>query len=137
MNRMRLLISAAIIAFIILIIFALSVPHTRDVGTDSIPLSQTKNVPSVILRDSFKKGVHTISGSVEAPNACTSVNVSATVLGDASGKESILVTISMPSDSGICLQLPTRTSFQTTVSAPANLPISATVNGSLASTTSP
>jgi hypothetical protein len=42
----------------------------------------------------------------------------------------------MPSDSGICLQVPTRISFHTTVSAPANLPISATVNGSLASTTS-
>jgi len=136
MNRTRLWISAGIIAFVILVVFALSVPHTRDVEVDSIPLSETENVSSVTLRDSFKKGVHTISGSIEAPNACTSINASATLVGNVSSKESILVTISMPSDSGICLQVPTRISFQTTVSAPANLPISATVNGFLASTTS-
>ncbi|MDP2655250.1 MAG: hypothetical protein Q8P17_01680 [bacterium] len=136
MNRMRLWVSAAIIAFVILVVFALSVPHTRDVKVDvELPLD-TENVPSVVLRDSFKKGIHTISGSFEAPNACTSVNASATLVGDVSSKESILVTISMPSDSGVCLQAPTRTSFQTTVSAPANLPISVTVNGFLASTTS-
>ena len=136
MNRMRLWVSAAIIAFIILVAFALSVPHTRDVKVDVELQTETENVPSVVLRDSFKKGVHTISGSIEAPNACTSINASATLVGNVSSKESILVTISMPSDSGICLQVPTRISFQTTVSAPANLPISATVNGFLASTTS-
>jgi len=136
MNRMRLWVSAAIIAFIILVAFALSVPHTRDVKVDVELQLETENIPSVVLRDSFKKGVHTISGSIEAPNACTSVNASATLVGDVSSKESILVIISMPSDSGVCLQAPTRTSFQTTISAPANLPISVMVNGSLASTTS-
>ena len=136
MNRMRLWVSAAIIAFIILVAFALSVPHTRDVKVDVELQTETENVPPVVLRDSFKKGVHTISGSFEAPNACTSVNASATLVGDVSSKESILVIISMPSDSGVCLQAPTRTSFQTTISAPANLPISVMVNGSLASTTS-
>lgn len=137
MNRMRLWISAAIIATVILITFALSVPHTRDVETNQAPLTETKKVPSVSLRDSFKKGVHTISGSVEAPNACALANASATLVNDISNSESILVTISMSSDSGICLQVPSRAGFQTTVSAPAGLPISATVNGALASTTQP
>ena len=136
MNRMRLWVSSAIIVAVILITFALSVPHTRDVKVAVNMQQETESVPSVTLRDLFKKGIHTISGSVEAPNACTSVNASATLVGDVSSKESILVTISMPSDSGVCLQAPTRTSFQTTVSAPANLPISVMVNGSLASTTS-
>lgn len=135
MSRMRLWISAAIIAFVVLIIFALSVPHTRDVGVNTVLSSETEIVPSVSLRDSFKKGIHTISGSVEAPNACASVSASASLVSDASNKESISVAISISPDSGICLQVPTRTSFQTTISAPAGLPISATVNGVLASVT--
>lgn len=137
MSRMRLWISAAIISSIVLIIFALSVPHTRDVGTNKDLLTETIKVPSVSLRDSFKKGVHTISGSVESPNACASATASATLVNDVSNNESILVAISMSSDSGICLQVPSRASFQTTVSAPAGLPIFATVNGAFASTTSP
>lgn len=136
MSRTHLLISSAIIAIAVLITFSLSVPHTRDVGVNSVLLSETESVPFVILRDSFKKGVHTISGSVEAPNACTSISASAARIGDASNKESILVAISMPPDSGICLQVPTRTSFKTTVEAPENLPVSATINGFSASTTS-
>lgn len=136
MNRMRLWISSAIIAIVVLIAFALSVPHTRDVGVNAVRLSETASAPSVLVRDSFKKGVHTISGSVEAPNACTSASATATRVSDASGNESILITISMPSDSGICLQVPTHTSFQTTIEAPAHLPITASVNGALASTTS-
>lgn len=135
MSRMRLWISAAIIAFVVLIIFALSVPHTRDVGVNTVLSSETEIVPSVSLRDSFKKGIHTISGSVEAPNACASVSASASLVSDASNKESISVAISISPDSGICLQVPTRTNFQTTISAPAGLPISATVNEVLASVT--
>lgn len=135
MNSKRLWISAVIIASVILIAFALSVPHTRDVGVKSPLPSAMTSVPIVTLHDSFKKGVHTITGSLEAPNACTPVSTSATLVGNASGRESILVTISMPSDSGLCLQMPTRVDFKTTVSAPVNLPITATVNGSVATTT--
>lgn len=136
MSRMRLWISAAIIAFIVLITFALSVPHTREAEVTSVLLSEPEEVPSVSLRDSFKKGVHTISGSVEAPNACASVSSSATLVGDASGGgEGILVAVSVSSDSGVCLQIPAQIDFKTTISAPANLPITATVNGVPASTT--
>ena len=136
MSHMRLLASSAIIVIVILITFALSVPHTRDAKVDSVLLPETELVPSVTIRDSFKKGVHTISGSVEAPNACASVSASSTIAGNASSTQSILVAISLDPDSGICLQVPARIHFQTTVSAPADLPISATVNGSSATTTS-
>ncbi len=134
MTRMRLWASATIIAFVILITFALSVPHTRDVRVETLP-TVTASVPVVTLRDSFQKGLHTISGSIEAPNACTLVSASSTLVGNASSTEGILVTISMPSDSGVCLQIPTRASFQVTLLAPASLPITVTVNGSPASTT--
>ncbi|MBI2096506.1 MAG: hypothetical protein HYT43_02650 [Candidatus Taylorbacteria bacterium] len=137
MNRMRLWVSAAIIALVILVVFALSVPHTRDIAVSRAPVSETEITPSVIVRGSFKKGVYEISGSIEAPNACAAVSASAALVNDASGNESIAVSIEMQEDSGICLQAPTRMLFQTSLSAPANLPITATVNGIPADVTSP
>ena len=136
MSHKRLLVSSAIIALAILISFVLSVPHTRDVAQKLPSTVEATSIPVITLRDSFKKGVHTITGSLETPNACTVVNASATLAGNASSTESIIVAISVRSDSGVCLQLPTQASFQTTISAPANLPFNITVNGSPA-TTSP
>lgn len=136
MSHKRLLISSAIIALAILISFVFSVPHTRDVAQKLPSTAETVSVPVVTLRDVFKKGLHTISGSIQVQNACTIVNASATLSGNASSTEGILVEISVQSDSGICLQLPTQANFQTTISAPANLPFTVTVNGSSATTTS-
>ena len=103
----------------------------RDLLTEA----EIKN-PTVVLNNAFKKGLHTISGSIEAPNACSLVSASATVVENASGTQSILVAISLQKDEGICLQVPTRINFKTTISAPANLPITATVNGFPADITS-
>ena len=135
MNPIRLWVSAAVIAFVVLIAFALSVPHTRDNGVKAPLPSATTSIPAVTLHDVFKKGVHTISGSIEAPNACTLVSALATLVGNASSTGSILVAISMPPDSGVCLQMPVRARFQATLAAPAYLPITVTVNGSTATTT--
>ena len=134
MTHMRLWASAGIIAAVILIAFALSVPHTRDVAVKPLPIVASI-VPTVTLHDAFKKGMHTISGSIETPNACTPVSASASLVGNASTTQSILVAVSTQTDLGICLQVPTLTNFKTTVSAPANLLITATVNGLVATTT--
>lgn len=136
MNHTRFWFAAAIIAVVIIVGFVLSVPHTRDVPETSL-LSVTPVIPSVVVRDVFKKGVHTITGSIEAPNACTTISVEASVQGNASTTENILVAISMPEDAGVCLQLPTNRDFKTTLSAPADLPIIVTVNGAPATTTTP
>jgi hypothetical protein len=136
MSHTRLLISAAIIIVIVLIVFTISVPRTRDVQLNTPEPEKTVNVPLATLSSSFKKGLYTISGSVEAPNACTTVSASASVGGNASSTESILVEVLTQTDSGVCLQIPTRVSFETTISAPANLPLTLIVNGVLATTTS-
>jgi len=81
------------------------------------------------------KGVHTITGSLVAQNACTTVLAEATLVGDASSTQNILVAISMPKDSGICLQKETTLKFSTTITAPARLPIVLQVNEVLATTT--
>lgn len=129
MRHMRLWVAATIIALLIIITFALSVPHTRDVEIRSPFPSATTSIPVVTLHDVFKKGIHTITGSIETPNACATVSAEARMTSDASNTESILVAISMHTDANVCLQLPTRTLFQTTIPAPAHLPFTATVNG--------
>jgi hypothetical protein len=130
MKHSRLWVAATIIALAVIIGFVFSVPHTRDVVKTPSSEGATTSVPLVSLSDSFKKGVHTITGSIEVSNICTILSAQA-----ASSTEGILVEISMPSDTGVCLQLPTRATFQTTLSAPADLPFTVTVNGSPATTT--
>ena len=138
MNHTRLWVVAAIIALIVIAGFALSVPHTRDVAVTVSKQATPASIPVVTLQDAFKKNWHTITGSIEAPDACIIVTADATVTGAASSTQKILVAVSMPSDTGgVCLQLPTLMNFKTTVSAPAGLPLIATVNGVLASTTAP
>ncbi|HVB19946.1 MAG TPA: hypothetical protein VNF51_01495 [Candidatus Paceibacterota bacterium] len=135
MNQTRLQVAAGIIALVIIAEFALSAPHTRE--TVQTPVSPTvATVPPVTLHDVFKKGIHTITGSIEAPNACAIVTAEANLQGDASTTETIQVAISLSTDTNVCLQLPTPMSFSTTIVAPAHLSLSATVNGSLATTTS-
>ena len=136
MNHTRLLAAATIIALVVFISFVISVPRTRDVVETALPYTEIV-VPLVTLRDTFKKGLHTITGSIEAPNACTSVSAEASITGDATSTESILIAITMSADEGVCLQLPMPTTFQAIVEAPAGLPLTVTVNGALATTSTP
>ena len=136
MNHTRLLTAATIIALAVFISFVLSVPRTSDIE-ETLTVQSIPSVPLVTIRDTFKKGLHTITGSIEAPNACTSVSAEASVTGDATSTQSILVAIGMPNDEGVCLQLPTRATFETSVEALAGLPLIVTVNGIIATTSAP
>jgi hypothetical protein len=135
MTHKRLWLSAAIIALVLSMSFALSVPHTRDIGQAAVSEDGQRGAPTVTLRDTFKKGVHTITGSIEVPNVCTTVTAEAVATGDTPDTERILVVISAPKEEGVCLQLPASADFSVTISAPASLPITATVNGVEATTT--
>lgn len=135
MRHTRLWIVATIIAGIILAGFALSVPHTRDIVSPPGLPTVSSSAPRVVLHDTFKKGIHTITGSVETPNVCTKVTVEVTLIGTASSTQTILLAILVPEDSGICLQEKSTMKFSTTLAAPAHLPIQTTVNGISATTT--
>lgn len=135
MNQKRLWISTAIIALVIGTSFLLSVPHTtRDVAPASKKVVANPT-PVVAIRDTYKKGKHTLSGSLVAPNACATASTTASLAGDASSTPHIAVTIALSLGQGICLQVPTALTFSLTLSAPASLPIGVTVNGVVASTT--
>jgi hypothetical protein len=134
-SRMRLSLSAVIIIFIILIAFAFSVPRTRDADMESLNAVATTTIPLVSVKDSYRKGVHTISGAILAPNACRAVTSSASLAGDATSAQSILVSLTVEGDSDICLELPSEIEFETTIEAAADLPITVTINGVHATTT--
>lgn len=135
MSHTRLFVVATIIAGIIIASFVLSVPHTRDIPAELSAFSAAPAVRAVTLRDTYKKGKHTITGSIEAPDACAVVSAQASLVGDASSTQSILVEVSMSEDSDICLERVTTVRFSADIAAPARLPITATVNGVAATTT--
>jgi hypothetical protein len=128
MTHTRLWVLATIIACIILVGFIISVPHTRDIPGEKRVEEVTSTTPSVSIRDVYRKGTHTLTGTVLAPNPCTTLTASAAVSG-ATGSQSIILTISMPKDAGICIQQETSLTFSTTVAADPDLPIIATLNG--------
>ncbi|MFZ2500818.1 MAG: hypothetical protein WAW90_02400 [Minisyncoccia bacterium] len=135
MSHTRLFVAATIIAIIILAGFALSVPHTRDLPESYLSNIATTSESSVSLRDVFKKGTHTITGSIEAPTPCTEISTEALLNNASSSAKSILVKIIMLEDAGVCLKRPTTIRFGATIDAPASLPLSVTVNGNAATIT--
>ena len=131
----RLWVVAVVIVILIAAWFALSVPHTRGVYAPvAMRMLATSTEPVVMLRDTYHKGVHTLSGTLEAPDACTFTTATATLVGASSSAESIALTILMPLDTGVCLQEAQQTTFSAMLTAPPGLPITTTVNGILAST---
>jgi hypothetical protein len=139
MQHRRLYFIAGAIALVIVLGFALSVPHLREVAApgqvaETLAASAT---PMVYLHDAYKKGVHTISGKVAAADPCVAVTASASVVPAATSSSPaiILVSLDMPPDTGVCLAEPATTTFSVTVSAGAGAVLAASINGTDASTT--
>lgn len=132
MNHKRLYLAAAIIAGVLVIGFLLRVPRVRD-GEIVQETIESKALPVVVLRDTYKKGTHTITGTVTAPNACATLEARAVTTGDPAS--AIIVELTLTEDEGICLEVPTPLTFSMTVAAPEGLPLSATVNGVFSTTT--
>lgn len=127
MIRMRLWTASAVILAVILAGFVLSVPHTKDATVAPTPAP----VPvAVLVQDTYAKGTHTITTTLEAPDACATATAEATLV-----EGGIQVSIAMPPDVGICLELPHRMALTSTIAAEPNLPISVVVNGEAAAIT--
>jgi hypothetical protein len=135
MTHTRLWIAATIIAALIVGGFILSVPHTHDVAEPQ-DTAATTIVPVVKVHDVYRKGTHTITGTVQAPNPCTTLAANAALTGDASSTQAIELTLTMPEDTGICVQQIVSLPFSATIAGPMNAPIRASVNGTPASVTS-
>ncbi len=125
-EKRHLWIAALIIAVVVVGGFALSVPRAREISEPPNSTAATSSVPVVGLHDSFAKGVHLITGSLMAPDVCTALTATASV--DSAGAN-IVVALSMPEDTQICLQVPTKLTFSVSAKAPADASVSVSVNG--------
>ena len=132
MRGRRFWLAALIIAAILVAGFALSVPRVRELDEPArIESAAASSTPAVTFKDAYKKGVHTIKGSVTAPDACSSANASAS-----STDTGIALDIALtPSAGGICLEAPTAMPFSVSISAPKGAIIDVRVNGAEATTT--
>lgn len=130
MRTMRIWSAAAVIALVLALGFILSVPRAHDVGSVATSAA-TPPPPFVSVRDSFKKGTHTIKVSVAAPDACTNVTGDASTKPGASAADpaTILIALVMPKDEGICLEEPATTTLSFSVAAGADAAIVTTING--------
>jgi hypothetical protein len=130
--NVRLSVVAVILALVIVVGFVLSVPHVRDVR-EAVTPADASTTPLVTIKDAYKKGTHTLSGSVLAPDACATLEASASFASSTGAQ--IILDISMPPSQGMCLEVPTALPFSVTVGAPADTPITVRVNGAVATTT--
>lgn len=136
MSHRRLAIAAGIVIAIVFGGFLISAPRAREARetTTINTKDEATTTAPVSVKDVYKKGVHTLSGTVTAPDACASVSASAVF---ASGNQAIALNISMPPPTGVCLTIPTDIPFRAVVTAPEDTPIAVFVNGVNATTSSP
>ncbi|MDP2594052.1 MAG: hypothetical protein Q8P36_01815 [bacterium] len=134
-QRRRLWVATLIIAVAVIGGFVLSVPRAREIPESSGSATATSSIPVVTLRDSFASGVHSITGSLMAPDVCASLTASASIEGpSAQTGERIILALTMPEDLQLCLQIPTKLTFSVSVEAPAEVPIDVFVNDVSATT---
>ena len=102
-------------------------------GKESPPkFTNTKEVviPTVTLKDSYKKGTHTYAGSLSVPTPCHTV--SATIAVTPGTPDAVRIDVTAPPDEGMCVQLVTTKTFSLTAKAGSDATVGVYVNGTLA-----
>lgn len=134
---MRIWIGVGVFLGVLIIAFAFFVfritegPVTPTVSEPAVTIiSDVRNVA-----DTYKKGVHTVHGTVTVPTACTEIEANASVDSESSSTPVIRVDLSAESDTGTCLMLPTNKTFSVQATLTGSAPIAVYVNGVLATTT--
>ncbi len=134
----KIALSVFVATILLIGLYALYIPHA-NLNNETAPLAEITPVPAppVFLKDAYRKGEHTISGSLLAPTACTTLTATANVSPSAASStpETITITLLMPPDTGVCLQQLTKMSFTVSATAAADALFHVLVNGQVASTT--
>lgn len=73
---------------------------------------------------SFSKGTYTVTGTIELPNQCHRIESAGVFEND-----TVRVSVSVPPDEGICLEIPKEGDFKVTVDAPEGAAVEVYVNG--------
>ncbi|GEM_PF-1792093 len=135
--RHGLFIGIALLAFIALGI-AFSATHLPDAKViSSAPRVATSTPPRSFLASfssRYRRGVYTLSGSIVTPTPCYAVTAE-TALVPSTTPSQIKLSLSALSGTGICLELPATTTFETTQKAPQHSVIAVYLNNVLATST--
>ncbi|HQU07837.1 MAG: hypothetical protein B7X04_01135 [Parcubacteria group bacterium 21-54-25] len=132
----RTILIGLILVIVIGVGMGISSKHLSD-GVRT-PISAATSTPPVVtlvsLTDTYRRGTHTISGAVTVPTPCYAP-VAQTTLVPSTTPPEIRLDLSVPIDTGICLQLPATTTFSVAQSAARDAVIAAYVNGVFATST--
>jgi hypothetical protein len=130
---MRIALSVFLASIILVAGFVFSIPHANK-DNEIGPSVETKSLsilPTIFIHDTYKKGIHSITGSLAIPTPCMKATTEALVLPHegSTTPQIIHIEISIPEDAGPCLQLAATSTFSASLSADANVVIEASVNG--------
>jgi len=138
---MRFWTGIGIFIAVIVVAFTLFVLHITGSPHEAVPVAAPAFAPitDVTVSDSYssKTGLHTVKGSGTVPTACTSLTASSTVVAaaDASSTATIRIDLSAPTDTGMCLELPTKKTFTFSIKAAKDAGVTVYANGALATST--
>lgn len=126
---MKFKIAFAVFFFAVLVVsgYALFIPQTNKDEVVAPVEGNPEPAPIVTLDATYRRGVHTISGTIEAPTPCTLVGVESAVA--SSTPASITVSLTLTPDEDICVQVVTPLPFSVTAAAPEDAVIAVTVQG--------
>ncbi len=136
MQVKRLVIIVFVLAIIIIIAIFSSSKHLKDHPLNSLRVAtSTQNTIRVVsLSHSYKRGVYTIQGSITVPNICYAVSTHTSLI-PSTTPQRIRLILSVPNDTGRCLQLVATTTFSVTQRAKKNASVEVYLNGVLATST--
>ncbi len=135
--RRLFIIALILIAFGILSIFIFS-PHLTNNGNIAAHVSVATSTPHVItlvsLQNSYRRGKHTIKGSLVMPTPCYTITANTSMV-PSTTPPVIRLNLVVPIDTGRCLALTATTTFSTTQVAAKGAIIKAYINNTFATST--
>ena len=129
------IITILILAIIIGIV--ISSEHLKDYP---IPQKQiATNAPALTIKlgsfsHSYRRGKYTLSGAIVVPTPCYSASATASIVSSTT-PAIIRLDVTVPTDTGRCLQLSATTTFSVTQRATKNATVKVYINGTFATST--
>ena len=123
MPHLRTVLAGGIILFVLIGGFMLFVPRANE-SEEEPAISQHQEPPTVSLANTYAEGTRTLSGTLMVPTACSTLDASASLEGNA-----VALSLSVPDISGVCLEIPEERSFSVSLEAPEDASIAVFVNG--------
>ena len=118
-----------IIVFAVILIAGITFFAVRT-GREEAPKFDTKTetpTPVVTLKDSYKKGVHTYTGTYTVATPCHTISATATVA--VGTPDVVTIAITAPADEGMCVQVIATKTFTVTATAGKDAKVEVQVNG--------